>query len=125
MPNPNTSSGVIIDPPPTPVKPTSIPTTSPHKAKSGLIACNRGIYSSSAARQRAVDRLVLIGLVDLSISTCCNGERTARSLTQREISPAGHNQGGANESRNGRPVAKNENARNDHPNELGIGKRRQ
>src|SRR6516225_1449956 len=37
MPNKSTKSGVISEPPPTPVKPTSVPTSRPEKAYKGLI----------------------------------------------------------------------------------------
>src|ERR1700726_493954 len=39
MPNSNISSGVISDPPPTPVIPTSAPTQNPESVYSGLIRC--------------------------------------------------------------------------------------
>ena len=54
MPNSSTSSGVINDPPPTPVKPTSMPTTETGKEYSGWIAANMDDMANSWGEPGAI-----------------------------------------------------------------------
>ena len=53
MPNSKTRIGVISDPPPTPVCPTSRPTTNPDREYSGLIEENKSMDRFNQARPSA------------------------------------------------------------------------
>src|ERR1700722_7500618 len=71
MPNSSTSSGVISEPPPTPVKPTSAPIASPEREYKGLSVCKKSmmksipqtqwLFSGDRKRARRVQRAVEIG----------------------------------------------------------------
>jgi hypothetical protein len=65
---------------------------------------------------------MLIELLDFAIAVNRYGSRDlpASALSKRKISAASDDQSRAKQSRNRRPIAKHQHARNNHPDELGV-----
>ena len=83
----------MSEPPPTPVKPTSKPTTSPETTKTGSTPWNMEYPAGPT-------NLMLIELLDFAVGVNDHGwdDLPASALSKREISPAADNQSGAEQS---------------------------
>src|SRR5262249_14234282 len=102
------------EPPPTPVNPTSRPTARPETAKTGSMPCN--ICNPGLSPESPM----LIKLLDfvLGVNHRRQCDLPSPALSKRKISAASHDQRRAEQGGGCRPIAKNHDAGNDHPDQL-------
>jgi hypothetical protein len=67
-PNSRTRIGVISEPPPIPLSPTSMPTTKPDTTKSGLIAANRSMSSYAPGDEELLTTYMVLDLTPMAVT---------------------------------------------------------